>query len=295
MAKVVTPNVATPGADIGHGLSALSDLLLANGWTVQATGTGTGGTRSATNQLTTPGLWIAATSTWMILYRGGSYVTLLRNAATSLTVRFAVAAPSVTGSTTVPDSQAVAANEIAFTSISVTGANRAHAVSFDSDSNAAGIRSFYLIFTDGSALIRGSIVLEAMADGSYATANPAPYVVSAATQGTPFVNTGSLWAWWYSPTSIWVSANAYNNYLAGSTIVAGVDPWSGEDQMIAPCWGRATNVASPGLLGQAAFMRSACVFRSYPSTVNLATDAYLYVGSASGSSLIPWANGVTPL
>lgn len=300
MAKVATVNVATPGSDIGYGLSAFLDLVLANGYTIVATGTGTAGTRSATNQLTSPALWIAAANTWAIVSRGNVYVTFLRVGATQLTVRFAVTAPTVVGSATVPDSQAVAANEVAFASMSISGSNRAHAISFDADCNAAGIRSFYLLFTDGGVTPRGNVVLEAMADGTYATANPAPYCVLAASQGAGFSGNNSSWAWWYSPTSIWTTSNPQgtlyaSNYISGNTTVCGVNPWSSEDQMIPPVWGRATSGSFPGLLGQAAHLRSACVYRSYPSTVNLATDAYLYVGTASGSSLIPWPDGVTPL
>jgi len=300
MAKVATVNVATPGSDIGYGLSALLDLVLGNGYSIVSTGTGTAGARTTTNQLTTPALWIAAANTWAIYTRGSIWVTLHRVTATQLTVKVAVTAPSVVGSATVPDSQVTAANETAFTSMSITGSNRAHAISFNADNNASGIRSFYLVFTDGSATPRGNVVLEAMADGTYPMANPAPYVVLAGSTGTGLSGNSGAWAWWYSPTSVWTSANTMgtlytSNYISGNTVGVGVNPWSSEDQMIPPVWGRPTSGASPGLVGQAATMRSACVFRSYPSTVNLATDAYLYVGTASGSSLIPWPNGITPL
>lgn len=300
MAKVADVNVAMPGSDIGYGLSALLDLLLANGYTIQASGTGTAGARTTTNQLTTPALWIAAANTWVIVFRDSVYVTLLRASATSLTVRFAVVAPATVGSATVPDSQVTAANEVSFASLSITGSSRAHAVTFDSDSNAAGIRSFYLLFTDGSATPRGVVVIEAMADGTYATANPAPYVVTATATGTPFITTSTNWAWWYSPTSVWTSSNNLgvpyaSNYLASTATPAGVNPWSTEDQMVPPYWGRVTGAASPGLLGQGATIRAALTFRSYPSTVNLATDAYVYVGTNSGSCLLPWPESVVPL
>jgi len=300
MAKVATPNVVTPGGDIGYGLSALLDLVLGNGYTAVSSGTGTAGARTATNQLTTPALWIAAANTWAIYTRGSIWVTLHRISATQLTVKVAVTAPSVVGSATVPDSQVTAANETTFASMSISASTRAHAISFNADNNASGVRAFYLVFTDGSAAPKGSVVLEAMADGTYPMSNPAPYVVAASASGNPFTGNTSIWAWWYSPTSTWTSGNTMgtlytSNYISGNTVGAGVNPWSSEDQMIPPVWGRPTSGASPGLVGQAATMRSACVFRSYPSTVNLASDAYLYVGTTSGSSLIPWPNGITPL
>lgn len=298
--KVTNVNVATPGSDVGYGLSALLDLLLANGWTIQSTGTGTGGTRAASNQLTSPALWIANTNTWAILFRGNVYVTLLRTSASNITVKFAVVAPSVVGSNTVPDSQVTAANETSLGPLSITGSSRAHAVSVDTDSNAAGIRSFYLLFTDGTATPRGFAALEAMANGTYATANPAPYAVTAATSASPLAANGGGWAYWYSPTSVWSSGNSIGTmyssaYLSGTSAPAGVNPWSSEDQMLPATWGRPTGGAAPGLLGVGATIRTACTFRSYPNTVNLASDAGLYCGSTSGASVIPWPNGVTPL
>lgn len=300
MAKVATVNVIT-GPEVGNGLFALADLLLANGYTNYSTGTGTAGTRSVTNQLTSAALWSAAANTWQIVFRGSVYVTFVRISSTQISYRVAVTAPTVVGSATVPDSQAVAANEVSYGTLSVSSSTRAHAISTDTDSNAAGIRSFALIYTDGTSILRGSFVLEAMADGSFPMANPAPYVVGAAAGGTLFVAGSGSWSWWYSPTATWTgTANPIggpysNNYLTAVAAAAGVNPWSSEDQGVAPCWGRPTSGVQPGFVGQGATIKAATVNRGYPSTVNLATDAYLYVGTTSGSCLIPWPNGVVPL
>jgi len=307
MAKVATVNTVCVGNDIGYGLYSLATLLLANGWTLQSCGTGTAGARrtGVGNELTQPE-WVAAANTWQILYRGNVYVTFLRISATSLTVRYAVVAPATVSGTpaTVPDAQVTVANQVEYAGLGIAASNRAHAITYSADSNAAGIRSFYLMFTDGSATIRGAVILEAMADGTYASGNPAPYVVGAKTQGSIFYS-GNAWSWWYSPSSVWTLASAgyaatplnYNaNLFAGGATVCGVDPWDSKDIGVPYSWGRTTAQTQPGFVGQSSGMRAPCVFRSYPNTVDLATGAYVYMGDGSTSSgLVPWPDGITPL
>lgn len=297
MAKVSTVNVAVIGADVGYGLFTLSALLRANGWTIVSAGDGTGRGVTALTQ----GQWIAAGGTWEVLNRGLVWVSIQRVGINSMTVRFAVTTPLANGTGTVMDAQSVIANQVQYLNIFVSGASRAHAITSDSDENAAGVRSFYLLFSDGTSTLRGTIALEAMADGTYATANPAPYAVSAANSAINFSVQSNTWSWWYSPTSAWtaltsLSAPGSAGFMAGVASPAGVNPWSSEDQAVPATWYRQVSSPTPGLLGQSATLRVACVPRGYPDTVNLATDAYLYVGNgASGSSLIPWPNAVVPL
>lgn len=304
MAKQATVNVSTVGADVGYGLEALETLLLANGWTLVAAGTGTAGVRRTSGALSLAE-WLAAANTWQIVTRGSVWLTLKRNSATSIDVRFAVTAPTTTGSATVADSQVTAANETTFLAQSITGSSRAHAITVDSDENAAGIRSFYLLFTDVSFALTGVVAFGALANGSYTSTNPAPYVVSMSTTGAPFVATNAAWRWWYSPASVWTAStplgipildSAAGRFLfAGSTNTSGVDPWNSKDVAFPAVFGRNITQTQSGFVGAAVSILGASVNRGYPNTTDLATDARVYVGTTAGSCLIPWPNGVVPL
>jgi hypothetical protein len=298
MAKVSTVNVATVGNDIGYGLYPLSTLLLANGWTLQSCGTGAAGVRRTVGPLS-QAEWIAAANTWQIMYRGNVYVTFLRVSATSLTTKFAVVSPATAGSATVPDAQVTATNEVSLAQAGLTGSTRAHAITYSDDQNAVGIRSFYLLFTDGTATLRGSVVLEALADDTYDPANAAPYVVMARADG--LTTSVGAWSWWYSPTSVWatitspgipysISLGVYT-FASGASLV-GVSPWSALDQGISIPWGRNSAAAvAPGHVGMSNTLKARGVARSYPSTVNLASGAYVYALDC----LVPWEDGTAPL
>lgn len=74
----------------------------------------------------------------------------------------------------------------------------------------------------------------------------------------------------------------------------GTDAYEGKDTLLPPLWAK-TNL---GVKGASKFMMysSAGASRAYPDTVNLATDAYVYMQVyASNCALIPWPEGVTPL
>jgi hypothetical protein len=237
------------------------------------------------------------------MYRGNVFVTLWRVSATSLTVKFAVVAPATVSGTpaTVPDAQVTAANEVAYSTMSITGSTRAHAITYSDDQNAIGIRSFYLLFTDGTATPRGAVALEALANNSYDPANAAPYAVAAGTTNNVFSTSASVWSWWYSPTSVWATGTSpsapycigIGNYPFGSTTtLAGVSPWSALDQGVATLWARnSAAVVAPGFAGQSNTLKLRGVNRSYPSTVNLASGAYVYVVDF----LVPWQDGTAPL
>lgn len=311
MAKVATVNIdtinpATLLPDVGYGIRNLMTLLLANGWTLVSCGTGTAGVRRTTPALS-QAEWIAAANTWQIVTRGSVWVTIRRTGATGIDVRFAVTAPTVISGTpaTVPDAQVTATNEVTYLSTSITSTTRAHAITFDTDDNAAGIRSFFLVFTDGTNVVRGTVLLSAFANSTYATANPAPYAVAAwgftGGQSSPFRSGATPWSWWYSPSSVWTTSNSIavpNNGVAtnfATTAPAGVDPWSSKDVAFPVAWVRNTGGTFPGFAGASVHILGAGTYRGYPNTTDLATDARVYVGDGAGSSLIPWPNGVTPL
>lgn len=303
MAKVTNVNIntinpATSSSEIGYGIYSLMTLLLANGWTFVSRGSGSG-VRNDVSPLTQLE-WNAAPNTWQIVRRGSVYFTMRRVSAISLDVRFAVTAPQPTGTGTSPDPQATATNEVAFTSIGITLTSRAHVITFDSDDNAAGIRSFYLLFTDGTPNMRGTVVFEAMADGTYASANPHPYVVAASSLGTPLRNDGGSWAFWHSPTSVWSTGNnlgvpaltTAGNYIFGAnTGGVGVDPWTSKDPNFPAIFGRPAGPAAPGLIGMSKHLKLAGVNRGYLNTVDTATDAYAYFNCC----LIPYANNTAPI
>ena len=306
MAKVANCNISTINpltlaSELSYGIEALMTLLLANGWTLVSCGTGTAGVRRTTPALS-QAEWIAATNTWQIVQRGTVYVVMRRVSATSMDVRYAFTAGAlVAGNATTPDTFP-AGTETTYNSISVSTTTRAHAVTFDSDDNAAGIRSFSLLFTDGTNTGRAVALLEAMANGTYATSNPAPFVVSAATAGSsfPLVYNANSWSYWYSPTGAWTTGNIATIpaqsgggifLFAGNTTPVGVDPWTSKDPVYPAMFGRRGDVAAGGLLGLSKNVKLAGVFRGYPNTVDSATDAYVYIGVC----LLPFANNTVPL
>lgn len=309
MAKIASVNVDCSARLAAQGCYELADLLYnSGGWSMLSCGTGTAGVRSTLyTDLDTDVKWAAATNTWMILYRGSVYVTLQKVSTTNITFKVASTAPTTVGNATTPDSQVTAANEVTLcNNVAVaSGASRCHAISFDNDQNTAGIRSFYLFWTDGSATPRGIIALEALANGTFSTSNSFPFVCAGGTTGTivtqNIASGNSSWSWWYSPSSVWVPgtrpAQLINNvistvpqYIAGLT-GGGADPWDANDPAIPLAFGRITSQTQPGFVGLSNSIKLRVVARSYPDTVNLATDAYVYLGEM----LIPWADNVAPI
>ncbi len=299
MAKASVVNIDAAVNQASEGLYQLNALLLANGWTLYANGNGT--LRSTVTNYITSGAAMNTTNTWWILTRGSVWITVLRGAsASTITIKVAVVAPATVGSGSVPDSQVTAANETTLISAGalITGTPpsvRCHAITYDGDQNVAGIRSFYLFFTDGTSTLLGAFALEAMANGTYAAGNSAPYAVAAAPAGAIFSVSGTQWQWWYSPTSVWavktIFAQPYTTvYIFGSAGV-GVDPWDGKDLGVQLMYGRGSSQSTPGLVGLSNTLRLRGVVRGYPSTVNLASDAFVYAGEC----LVPWQNGTTPV
>jgi hypothetical protein len=304
MAKVTDVNINLISNELGYGISGMMTLLLANGWTLVSCGTGTAGVRRTTPALSLAE-WLAAANTWQIVSRpllgagAGTtvYVVMKRNSSTTMDVRFAHTSGALTaGSATAPDTFP-AGTEVTYNSLNMTGSTRAHAITFDTNENAAGIRPFYLVFTTGVG-VQGGAALEAMADGSYITANPAPYAVAAAGSGNSPFNGIACWTWWYSPSSLWVPQVvgnfSFNTYFGPAT-GCGVDPWSApasaKDPNFPISFGRLTSTTSPGFVGSSKYLKGAGVLRGYPNTVDTTTDAYVYVASC----LIPYANNVVPL
>jgi hypothetical protein len=301
MAKVTNVNIVPhTGTDVASGLYELATALLANGYTLVACGTGTSGVRRTSGALSLAE-WHGNNNAWQILTRGSVWITFQRTGAGNVVYEIGVVAPSTTGDADSYDTQATAANKNTYT-IAVSGTTRAHVITYNADCNAAGIRSFALIYTDGTSTPRGHFYLEAFEDGTFSPSNPAPYAVSGANSGNTFVYNGGAWSWWHSPTSVWVPASNFaipgnsSFYMGAYSPSAGVDQWDGEDVGLPIFFGRPTGGLQPGYVGAAAHLRCACVGRSYPSTMELASNAFCYIGAAaSGSCLQPWENGTTPL
>lgn len=84
---------------------------------------------------------------------------------------------------------------------------------------------------------------------------------------------------------------AFSPHLTNSTGFTTANPYTGTDNVVGSLWHRSTD-ASPK--GYTDLILQGGTSRSYPNTINLNTDAYIYTIGAN-AFLIPWPNGVTPV
>ena len=157
------------------------------------------------------------------------------------------------------------------------------------------------MWTAGTATATGVCIFEAMADGSFSTANAFPFAAACNPGNNAVSGATFVWSWWYSPSSVWVSftspawilrqvSGVTPIFVAGPG-VCGVNPWDTQDQAIPVFFGRDTGLSQPGFLGFSKTLKMRLVGRAYPDTVNLATDAYVYLGDM----LIPWPETIAPI
>jgi hypothetical protein len=203
---------------------------------------------------------------------------------------------------------------------------RWHIITWD-EANARGVWPFFAFATDpGSSPCDTLIMCESMdpdtvpalvgTRASPTTGDPDPCIVQAAYNGSSGAfRFGSNTAGWTHGTTgprAWFGMNGTNglteafvsmfaaDYGVSSSQFsvlqgaagAGVNPYDSADEAL-PLWiGRSAGAGSQqGLKGACEHVRACCVLRSYPSTVNLASGAYVYVEDA----LVPWEDGTTPL
>lgn len=302
MAKVWNVNFDCTTRQASQLFFELKTILLNNGWALVASSDGTNVTNGASpDRVSTVALFDVtnayyvlrdpASLFWLYVQRGASNVTN--------TIKVSRVAPQSNGTATVMPTCAVAADEKTIlsnvTSFTSGGSPRGQIITYDAAENLAGVRPFYCLMTDGTGTLRGALVLEAAADGTYAAANAYPWAVAHATGNGVFVSGVAEWTWYYSPGSVFsadsIMPEPFNNvYLAGQTGV-GVNPWSSLDEGLPNLLGRGSAQTQPGLWGYWKNLRLRGVVRAYPDTVTVSGERYIYAGSC----LVPYANGVTPL
>lgn len=303
MAKVTNVNIDCSSRQSAQLLFDLKTLLLASGWTIFGTNDGTTATNASSPDRVSTVALFDVSNAWYVLADPSGLVWLYvqrRAANTTFTVKVSRVAPQTNGTTTALPTCVTAANEQTIVS-NATFANsnagaRGHLITYDAAENTAGIRPVYVLMTQGTATILGGFVIEAIQNGTYASSNAYPYCVAHSANNNLFTQ-NAVWRWYYSPTSVWATASSFLEYsngveIVGGTNPAGVDPWASQDSAIPILLGRVASGAQPGIFGVMKNIRLRTVGRSYPDTLTTTGgDRFVYVGS----SLVPYANGTTPL
>lgn len=305
MAKVTNVNIdCKSGGSTRQGAQLLFDLkvlLLANGWTITGTSDGTNFTNGSTpDNIPTVALF-DQTSAWYVLEDpSGTCWIYVRRQTTNVTFEIKVSrvAPQANGNATALPSCASVSNERTLlfgTLFNSSATARGHIITYDAAENAAGVRPFYVLMTDGTATLRGSFVVEAIADGSYDASNLYPWVASAGAgnAGLDYIN--NPWSYYYSPTNVFLTTDwSYPVYSAGnvsnSTGVA--SPWGSGDTAVPVLIGKGSSLPPANVLGMFKNIHLASFYRNYPNTfTTVAGERYVH----AVYFIIPYENGTTPL
>lgn len=302
MAKVSNVNIDCSTRQGSQLLFDLKTLLLANGWTIVGTSDGTTATNAASpDRVNTVALFDVANA-WYVLVDAASKVWLYvqrRGANTTFSIKVSRAAPQANGTATALPTCATATDETTIvnnaTLFNSSGSARGHLVTYDAAENAAGIRPFYALMTDGTSTLRGSLVVEAIANSTYDPSNAHPWIVAAGAGNAGFDFTGSLWTYYYSPTTVWTTADwSFPVYGASSTSnnTAVASPWGSGDTAIPVMIGRGSASSPANVLGFLKNIRLASFYRNYPNTFTTSGgERYVY----AVYFIVPFANGVQPL
>jgi len=311
MAKVASVNVdcaTNGGADV---IWNLVSLLLANGWTKFAdsdgttysgTGTQVTGPGSGANGLNNANAWVAlqdpsGSSGRKYLFQRGS-------ANSSWWIRYVRSATLNTAgnATTMPTNPSVAndLNDLwgttaaGATLFSTTGTNYfAHAVTETTPS--FGVYQFWFAATVKvtGALQGGGYVAGVDTTAVSGGLDQDPSVMKIASNNSWAGEFNNIQRWMYyglvSPAPAFASTGCF---VSTPQAIASVNGYTGADDAL-PLLATADNSTYAPYKGQVTWMRLGLVTRSYPSTINLNTDAYCYF-SATYRLLLPWPNGVTP-
>lgn len=302
MAKQTNVNIDCTTRYASQAFFELKTLLIACGWVIVGTSDGTTAVNAPSpDQVPTVALFDVANA-WYVLRDPASKVWLYvqrRTSNNTFLIQVSVDAPTVAGTATVVPTGAASVTTLVNVTNPFTGGSgspRAQIIAYDAAENAAGIQPFYLLFTQGSSTLLGSLILEAFANDTYAAGNASPFVVSWGSANNGVANSGASTIWRHSPTSAWTPQTAFawfqtTTVLAGSGTM-GVDPWSSNDQGAPVLSGRGVAQSQPGLGGLWKNIRLRCVNRGYPDTFTTSGgETYVYAGDL----IVPYANGVTPL
>jgi hypothetical protein len=317
MAKVASVNVSvTNGAEV---IWNLINLLISNGWTKAQDSDGQGGTYSPTGQqvtgpgsgnngLNNPSAWVAlvdpggerkyffqrgsgAVANWWIRYS--------RNAAFGGT-------PDATTMPETTDIQSV--HGTSATGLALFGGTASYYTHAVAETTAAfGVYQFWFactaLFT--GALLQGGMYVQGLETAPYSGGldlDPAVLLIGAGANSIAEPTGMRFWLYYGlvapppPPTPVWVSTGTRNPILAPATIPS---VWTGND-LVLPTFYSSGNVfltAVAPFKGQGTWLWTPMTQRVYPDTINLNTDAYVYIGINISNGpwiLCPWPNGVVP-
>jgi hypothetical protein len=301
MAKATNVNIDCSTRQGSQLLFELKVLLLANGWTITATSDGTNFTNGASpDNVSTVALFDVSNAYYVLADPSGTcWVYIQRRAAnTTFTVKVSRVAPQTNGTATALPTCATATNEITLinnaTLFNSSGSARGHIITYDASENAAGVRPFYALMTDGTATLRGSLVVEAIADNTYDPLNLYPWVTAAGAGDAGLDSSGTPCKYYYSPTNVFVSINwsyYYNNSNIATNWTNLPSPWGSGDTALPAFIG--TGTTSPAnVLGFFKNIQIPSYYRGYPNTFTTnAGERYVH----ARYFIIPYANGVQPI
>lgn len=313
-------NVPATGAESVY---RLKEVLKAAGWTVVESSDGT--TFSAVNgdTITSGGAGAGGfnrTLAWMRLRDPGARreIVFQRIASNSFRVKFSELARFTAGATVTvtPSATDEFVRAGGGTDASPTGAT--NWISSGTDGNyrfhciaqstpTGNVYPWYFISaTTGTGVLQSYNAFEPFRVGTYDAANVSPCVHMWATGSGGWLmndlrqNFGITHGWFryglsgatlvtYIFGASHTFAGGGGNFFPG---LAGPNPYNGADDTLPLYFARQPAVFSSqqGMFGVAEYLRVKGTNRTYPNTINLATDAYIYVGDL----LMPWPNGVTP-
>lgn len=275
-------------------------VLKQAGWTIKSSGTGTGGTYSASsdlivNQSATAGGMGNARAWYVIEDPAGLRQFCMQNITSATNqprIKFSKGTKFIGGSpnaNTVPS----AADEVVwygggtdaspsaggFWPNSTSGNYRVHMVTYSTP--VGGVYPIYCYFTvNGTgAQSQGMLVMDPLAPGSYDVLDPEPWVALYASATDTTVP-----GFYFNGT--WVPVGVKNTIISAGTLIT--DVYSGKDVNVRPMYLFTGSTRIKGFGGYYAVKGPA---RVYPATVNSTTDAFVYLGS----SLIPFADNTVPL
>lgn len=303
MAKVTNVNIDCSSRQGSQLLFELKTLLLANGWTITGTSDGTTATNGASPDRVNTVALFDVSNAWYVLAdpSGTCWVYVQRRASNTIfTIKVSRVAPQTNGTATTLPTCATASNETTLvnntTFVNSSGSAHGHIVTYNSSENAAGVRPFYAMMTQGTSTLLGSFIVEAIADNTYDNLNAYPWVTAAGAGNAGLEFTGQPFKYYYSPTSVWTSAD-YSFFVYGaspytSNLTSAVSPWSNEDIALPVLIGRGSASSPANVLGFMKNIRQASLIRNYPNTLTTpGGERYVY----AVYFVIPYANGVTPL
>lgn len=302
MAKVTNVNIDCSTRQGSQLLFELKTLLIANGWTITGTSDGTTATNGASpDRVNTVALFDVANAWYVLADPSGTCWIYVQRGSSNLifTIKVSRVAPQTNGTATALPTCATASNETTLinntTFVNSSGSARGHIVTYNSSENAAGVRPFYTMMTQGTSTLLGSFVVEAIANDTYDSSNAYPWVTAAGAGNAGLDYTGSRWTYYYSPTSVFVTTDwSFYVYGAGLTQMypAAASPWSGEDVAMPVLIGKGSSNAPANVLGYLKNIRYTALYRNYPNTLTT-PGGERYVHAVF--FVVPYANGVSPL